>query len=78
MALTMYPGVVAQIPRDSSRESSMLAVQHEQTSEDYMQDDQLEELQSGAEASRFADRMVRSLYAAGGDAVRAARTPAVL
>lgn len=56
----------------------MLAVQHEQTSEDDIQDDQLEELQSGAEAARFADRLVRSLYAVGGGAVRAARTPAVL
>lgn len=74
----LHSRVVAQIHEDSSRESNMLAVQHEQTSEGDIQDDQLEELQSCAEAARIADRLVQSLDAMGGGTVRASRSPAVL
>ncbi len=40
-AMMPISGVVAQIREDSSRESSMLAGQHEQTSEDDLQDHKL-------------------------------------
>ena len=71
-------GVVAQIREDSSRESSMLAGQHEQTSEDDLQDHQLAQLQSGAEAARITDRLVRSLDAVGSHSVGASRPSAGL
>ena len=51
-----YGSVVAQLQGDSSCEPSMLARQHEQICEDH----QLVQLQSGFEAARFADRLVRS------------------
>lgn len=66
-------GVVAQIQRDLSRESSVLAGQHEQTSEDGLQDHQLAKLESGAEEGRITDRLVRSLDALGSHSVGASR-----
>ena len=64
--------------RDSPRESNVVAGRYEQTSEDDLQDHQLAKLQSGAEAARITDRLVRSLDALGSHSVGASRPSAGL
>ena len=73
MALLRKGGV-----KDSLHESNVVAGRYELTSEGDLQDHQLAKLQSGAEAARITDRLVRSLDAVGSHFVGASRPSADL
>ncbi|WP_245823384.1 hypothetical protein [Antarctobacter heliothermus] len=64
--------------RDSSRESSVVAVLHEQTDPAELQDQELAGLQRSAEAARLPDDLVRPGHGLGATADRQARPAAAL
>lgn len=64
--------------RDSSRESSVVAVLHEQTHPAELQDQELAGLQRSAEAARLPDDLVRSGHGLGAAADRQARPAAAV
>ncbi|SUZ33337.1 hypothetical protein ROE7235_03106 [Roseibaca ekhonensis] len=64
--------------RDSSRESSVVAVLHEQTDPAELQDKELAGLQRSAEAAWFPDDLVRSGHGLSAAADRQARPAAVI